>query len=108
MQSKSFTVDWFSVHIPHWEVWLQKYKGKPDIRYLEIGSFQGRSLTWMLDNILTHETAKADAVDIWVGSQEHTDEEKKDLYKIFLNNIAEYPVNKIDVHRGYTVEGRVK
>lgn len=47
-----FTVDWFSIHIPVWEE-----KVLPRLRaikrpvYLEIGTHEGRSLCWMLDNV---------------------------------------------------------
>jgi len=59
-----FTMDWFTMNIPVWEKVLEPYKDKPNIRYLEIGVSEGRSLLWMLDNVLTHRTARATAIDI--------------------------------------------
>lgn len=45
-----FTADWFSEHIPIWErEVLPRMTRRP--AYLEIGSFEGRSLLWMLDHV---------------------------------------------------------
>jgi predicted O-methyltransferase YrrM len=53
MGSVTFTVDWFSAHIPIWEEKvLPKIKAIERPTYLEIGSHEGRSLLWMLDNVL--------------------------------------------------------
>lgn len=43
----TFSVDWFSAHIPTWE---EKVLPRlPDMpQYLEIGSYEGRSMAWML------------------------------------------------------------
>lgn len=48
-----FTEDWFSGNIPLWTEVLAPFKGKPDIHYLEIGVWEGRSAIWVLENILT-------------------------------------------------------
>lgn len=57
----SFTVDWFSEHIPTWErLVLPRLKGIEHPRYLEIGVHEGRSICWMLDNV---PNIKADAID---------------------------------------------
>jgi predicted O-methyltransferase YrrM len=60
-----FTQDFFSHKIPHWEKLLEPLKGRSGLRYLEVGVFEGRSLLWMLDNVLTSETARAIAIDIF-------------------------------------------
>ena len=62
-----FTADWFTHAIPVWRKVLKPYKGKPDIRYLEIGVFQGRSALWALENILTHPTARMTTIDILIN-----------------------------------------
>jgi hypothetical protein len=41
-----FTADWFTPAIPVWKKVLKDYQGKPDIHYLEVGIFQGRSALW--------------------------------------------------------------
>jgi SAM-dependent methyltransferase len=58
-----FTQDWFTGNIPVWAGVLKKYQGKPDVSYLEIGTWEGRSLLWVLDNILTDPTSRLTAID---------------------------------------------
>jgi predicted O-methyltransferase YrrM len=62
-----FTADWFSPDIPKWEKYLAQFRGKPNLRYLEIGVFEGRSVVWMLENILTHPTARFTCIDPFFG-----------------------------------------
>lgn len=61
----NFTTDWFTPHIRVWTDVLAPYTGKADIHYLEVGVFEGRAMIWMLENILTHPTSRATAVDIF-------------------------------------------
>ena len=87
--SQQFTVDWHSQHIPEWLRILDKYKGQPSVRALEIGSFEGRSTVWLLENILTHPTAHIDCIDTFEGSPEHADMhiDSNNLLNRFLNNV---------------------
>ncbi len=66
-----FTQDWFSINIPVWQQFLTQYVNMPDLRVLEIGSWEGRSTCWLLDNLLTHPTARITCVDTFEGSVEH-------------------------------------
>jgi len=70
--------DWFTDRVPVWNKVLADFRGKPNIRYLEIGVFEGRSAIWMLENILTHPTARLTCVDIFWGPYK----------KIFLDNLT--------------------
>jgi predicted O-methyltransferase YrrM len=45
---KIFTQDWFSHNIPFFEKFLSNLK---DLRILEIGSFEGKSALWMIQNL---------------------------------------------------------
>jgi len=58
-----FSYDWVSPHTKEWERDLQHLKGKPNIRALEIGCFEGQSACWFLDNILTDPTSRLVCVD---------------------------------------------
>lgn len=58
-----FLTDWLTPHIPSWERALAHLKEKPDLHFLEIGSFDGRSACWLLQNILTHPTSTLTCVD---------------------------------------------
>jgi hypothetical protein len=66
----TFTTDWFTYHIPNWTRILKDMKGKPDLTYLEIGTWEGRSFFWVLDNILTHPSSKAIGIDTFDGDVE--------------------------------------
>jgi len=65
----SFTQDYVSDIVPTWKKLLRSYKDAPDVRYLEIGVDEGRSLLWMLENILTHPSSKATAIDSWINER---------------------------------------
>ena len=61
----SFSTDYVSVHVENWEKLLEEYRGRPNVRMLEIGSFEGRSAVWLLENILTHPTSSIVCVDLF-------------------------------------------
>jgi len=63
MEVYQFTKDWFSWNIANWGKWLAPLAGKPKIKFLEIGCFEGRATIWLLTNILTHSTARIDCLD---------------------------------------------
>jgi predicted O-methyltransferase YrrM len=64
-KSYVFRRDWFTPHVPVWNRVLSDFKGKPDVHYLEVGLFEGRSAIWMLENILTHPGARLTGIDIF-------------------------------------------
>jgi predicted O-methyltransferase YrrM len=89
----TFTSDWFSKNIPNWTRALSEVRGKPGLSYLEIGVWEGRSFFWVLDNILTHPSSGAIAIDIFSG-----DEEQR-----FLDNIRRSGhSSKIRVIKGFS------
>ncbi len=93
-----FTTDWFSPNIPVWNEFLKPYRDIP-VKALEIGSFQGRSTTWLLDNILTHTESSITCVDTFEGSEEHNDDDLKDLFSIFTHNVQRFG-DKVKINRG--------
>jgi predicted O-methyltransferase YrrM len=59
-----FSYDWFSTRIPQWERQVAgRFAGKPGLRFLEIGSFEGRSACWLLQNVLTDPSVRLTCVD---------------------------------------------
>ena len=62
----SFTRDHVSEHAGDWTAALEIYRGRPDLRMLEIGSLEGRSAIWFLEHVLTHPTATIVCLDPWV------------------------------------------
>lgn len=88
-----YTVDWFSPHILLWANYLNEFKGKPNLRFLEIGSYQGRSSVWLLENILTDDTSSITCVDTFEGSAEHHEHFRDDittLFETFSHNISKF------------------
>lgn len=92
MGSPNFTVDWHSHNIPLWRQILDRYKGQSGVRALEIGCFEGRSTIWLLENILTHETAHIDCIDTFEGNVEHErmGVDVTNLLNRFLSNTGPY------------------
>jgi tetratricopeptide (TPR) repeat protein len=76
-----FTQDWFSRSIPVWQQALSHLAHVPELKVLEIGSWEGRSTCWLLENILTHETASITCLDTFEGSLEHHEWYEKDYIK---------------------------
>ena len=76
-----------------WAKILAPLQGRPHLRYLEIGVCEGGSLLWMLENVLTHPTARATGVDIFPG-----DSEKIFRYNLKLSGFAD----KVAVMKGFS------
>ncbi len=80
-----FGSDWFSVNVPVWREHLAPLKGKPGLHYLEIGPYEGRSFFWAVENILTHPTSRATAIDIFdAGTSTHYE---KTYEQVFRSNV---------------------
>jgi len=86
-----FQVDWFSQNIPLWNKTLSHLKDKPNINLLEIGSFEGKSAVWSLENIATNLTSSLTCIDTFKGSMEDV-RQKTDVSYIeetFRHNIEQ-------------------
>jgi predicted O-methyltransferase YrrM len=55
-------------HSANFLKWIAPFVGKP-VWGLEIGSHEGRSALWMMDNILTHPQSGLTCVDTWEGEE---------------------------------------
>jgi predicted O-methyltransferase YrrM len=60
-----YTADWTTEHVATWTKVLAHLKDKPNVRALEIGSYEGRSAIWFLENILTHSSSAISCIDIF-------------------------------------------
>lgn len=58
----NFQFDWFSGHIPKFAHFLAPLRGT-ECRLLEIGTHEGRSATWLLENIAVHKDSRLICVD---------------------------------------------
>lgn len=53
--------EWFDINIPSWEKYLVPLQGT--LHALEIGSFEGRSAKWLLENVLTDSNSTLTCID---------------------------------------------
>lgn len=86
--------DWFELARKTFDSLLEEFKGKPNIHGLEIGSFEGRSASWLLENVLTHESSRLTCVEPFIGSQEYNERElnvsMREVKKNFFANMERY------------------
>jgi len=61
----AFYEGWHLSKINTWENILKHLKGEPDVHGLEIGSYEGMSAIWALQNILTHSSSTITCLDIF-------------------------------------------
>ncbi|HEY9629583.1 MAG TPA: tetratricopeptide repeat protein [Coleofasciculaceae cyanobacterium] len=60
-----FTHDWFTYNISVWATHLEPLAHSPQVRALEVGSFEGMSACWLLDHILTHPLSTLTCIDLY-------------------------------------------
>lgn len=89
MSEPVYTTDWHLQNIPIWEQVLAEYKGKP-LQVLELGTYEGRSAIWLLDNILTNPESHITCVDSWNGGGELDDHDWKGIEERFKENTKPY------------------
>lgn len=81
----AYTEDWFTQNIPKLQIFSAQFNNKP-CKILEIGSFEGRSSNWFVENYCTHENSQLTCVDTFGGSWEHSSSQIENLYERFLKN----------------------
>jgi predicted O-methyltransferase YrrM len=98
-----FTTNWFQDNGKNWINWLNKFIGKPNLRFLEIGCFEGRATVWLLENILIDKTSHIIAIDTFQGSIEHIKRKLNlsEMYKNFIENTKDYE-SKIKIKKGFS------
>ena len=113
MINYKFTKDWFKSDDL---VQFLPLKTQEEIHILEIGSFEGKSTIWFLENILTNDKSTITCVDPWTSytqdensfdsynkiDSEWNFEDNKNtfLYNIDLSGVS----NKVIIEQGYSNE----
>ena len=92
--------DYFTTRIPQWKylfghVMLQDYPWN----ILEVGSFEGRSTVWMLQNIVKNNESRITCIDTWESGEEFSEDQMEGRYELFLRNTEPWR-SKIDIMRG--------
>ena len=88
----TFTIDYLSVNLDTWnKVFSEEWRSKP-IHALEIGSYEGLSACWMLDNVLRHPESRLVFIDNFVGIGAHNPNDPQGLSvrERCIRNLNEY------------------
>lgn len=99
MKNYKFTENWFTLD---GLTTLNQVNTKKELHILEIGSFEGKSTIWFLDNILNNENSTITCVDPWLNYSQGHDSlnsyfkddcewnlSERKTKEIFLHNIIE-------------------
>ena len=104
MTDYQFTKDWF-----HWapEVWKQLIPMLPERKsFLEIGSFEGRSTVWIVENMMEGD-GNITCIDTWEGGEEHSAEDMEAIEERFAHNMRLLQTKKacgLSVRQGKSVD----
>ena len=103
-----FSEDWFDWHKPHWERFFVGLAWDPEAPHtaVEIGSFEGRSTVWILQNLLRHPESRLFCLDTFEGGAEHHPGQTEGLFDRFRANLAGAGVaERAEVLRGPSFDG---
>jgi predicted O-methyltransferase YrrM len=78
----AFTSDWVTQFIPSWTKHVVPVlAGRENLHWLEVGSYEGRSALWTLDNILTGRGSTITCIDRWesLWTQQCAEEKNFDI-----------------------------
>lgn len=70
MNTPNYTQDWFTLGQNVLSQHLGHLKGQENLVFMEIGSFEGRSAIWFLENLLTGKNCGIICIDTFQGSNE--------------------------------------
>ena len=85
--------NWFESQRYNFENYLQEFKGKPDLKFLQLGVYTGDASEWLLTNILTDSSSSLLDVDTWEGSDEveHKSISFSKMYEFYKKRMEPYP-----------------
>jgi predicted O-methyltransferase YrrM len=81
MRERVFTADFVTANAPAWRELLADLVDKPNALMAEIGSYEGRSACWFVENVLTGPGARLHCFDPWAwpGALERFDANTDEL-----------------------------
>jgi predicted O-methyltransferase YrrM len=84
--------NWFVGRQNNFELYLSSFADKPDLKFLQIGTFTGDASVWMLNNILTDESSTLTDVDTWAGSDEevHKKMDFNDVHNTYIEKTKNF------------------
>lgn len=99
----SYSNNWFQRAIPYWTHLAGRvgWSAERPLTVVEVGSFEGQSTVWMLQNMLGHPESVIHCVDSFEGGIEHSATQTDGLMERFNANVAETGLaDRVRVHRG--------
>ena len=84
--------NWFDGQKHNFENHLTKFKGKPNLKFLQVGAYTGDASEWLLSNILLDQSSTLTDVDTWEGSdeREHKAMDFNLVYGVYRNRMSKY------------------
>jgi predicted O-methyltransferase YrrM len=88
-----YTKDWFQWAPKVWEQLIPHLPSRKN--FLEIGSFEGRSAVWTIENLM-EDGGEIYCIDTWEGGAEHTPEDMAGTEERFKHNVGLVMDNFVD------------
>ena len=87
MSEYQFTKDWFQWAPEVWKQLIPHLPSEPGNRkFLEVGSFEGRSTVWIMENMMQDGDYML-CIDTWEGGEEHGEEDMDTVFMRFRANV---------------------
>jgi cephalosporin hydroxylase len=99
LEGQRFGEDWFTRFHPLWNTILAQYQPK---RYLEVGSYEGRSVCHVIDTCSVFGPMDVYCIDTWLGGVEHKGRDFVEVEDLFDRNVAlqiEHAQNPVNLHK---------
>ena len=107
MSGYEFTSDWFSnIEADVREV-TAPFRGRDGLRILEVGSYEGRSTCWFLDNLLTGAGSEIVCIEPWAPYPDRPGDDWDAIQGRFWRNIAKRatPASMVTQYRSWEALG---
>jgi len=85
LETKRTTTDYFSINTYYWDLIISK--NFKEFSYLEIGSWEGNSASYILKNF---KTKKVFCVDVWDTNNDSPKQEERNRFESFIFNLKKF------------------
>lgn len=97
-----FSNDWFTPHKPAWTSLISRHQPK---RILEIGSYEGQSICFLMELLGNQAPLEIYCLDTWEGGQEHAGYDMSAVEHRFDQNIGEAIQSTGQQHQVFKIKG---
>ena len=105
MSEYQYTKDWFKWAPQVWSQLTEHLPGRKN--FLEIGSYEGRSAVWIVENLM-EDGGEIHCIDTWEGGEEHTPEDMEGTEARFNHNIQTvrktFPERRVSKLKGLSTQ----